>query len=557
MKKVICFARVSTLQQSLEAQHTAVKRAILADGYREEQIIYVQGKESAIKLEEEQRQTLNEMKELANNNDVDAIYFFAVDRLARRMSIVLNVVEWALSNGINMVFLNPHRMGIFRTNEHGEKIEDELTKLLLVMLSYGAEMEMKVKKARFDTAKKAMKAQGKLPQGKPIKGYYLGEDRTILVNESEASLIRNLFNDYLDSDNNESMNSLHDKYVVKGLFEPIESKYHSAGKMRVWNMFKDPSYCGRTKTIIKKVKGVVFKTNITYPPIISTELWDAVQEKLSSRKHAPKKVLSNVYYAKGLVKCGVCGGTLKTDTFNCTYTCKEKKGHTLSCNMNVIDNITWLSAKGWWNYYTMIDWSEAKAGYEERLSDLKVKIGITEKQIADLYAKIDWANERVFRGKMKEEQADKLIEGSNQEIIKLKNHLSQLHSSFDNYTEMLEELNQQTITKPKELDKLTDNERLDIIKKVISKIGIVRHENNKYLYDIHIIPTERIKPFANIDKMYWQYDSKHLKLYLVEFYEDGVVDGKCVTNEWISKDVSFHLEEKRHKTRQRTKKGNG
>ena len=57
--------------------------------------------------------------------------------------------------------------------------------------------------------------------------------------------------------------------------------------------------------------------------------------------------------------------------------------------------------------------------------------------------------------------------------------------------------------------------------------------------------------------MYWQYDSKHLKLYLVEFYEDGFVNGKCVTNEWISKDVSFHLEEKRHKTRQRTKKGNG
>ena len=38
MKKVICFARVSTVQQSLEAQVEAVKRQIIADGYNEEQL---------------------------------------------------------------------------------------------------------------------------------------------------------------------------------------------------------------------------------------------------------------------------------------------------------------------------------------------------------------------------------------------------------------------------------------------------------------------------------------------------------------------------------------
>lgn len=552
MKKVICFARVSTVQQSLEAQVEAVKRQIIADGYTEEQIIYVQGKESAIKLDEEQRQTLSEMKDLVSDNEnIDAIYFFAVDRLARRMSIVLNVVDWALHNNINMVFLNPHKMSIFKNNGK----EDELTKLLLAMLSYGAEMEMKIKKARFATAKQAMKLQGKLPQGKPIKGYMLGNDRTILVNESEASLIRNLFNDYLNGDN-ESMNSLFNKYVVKGLFEPINSNYLNAGRIKVWNLFKDPSYCGRTKIIRKTVKGVQYNTEITYPAIVSVELWEAVQNKLASRKQQPKKTTKNIYYAKGLIKCGECGASMKTDTHNCTYTCKEKKGHTLSINMNCVDNITWLTAKGWWNWFTMIDWNEAKEGYEEKLSDTKIKINITEKQIEELNAKIDWANERVYKGMMKEHQADKLIEGSRKDIEKLNKQLTQLKVSYDNYTKMLEELNMQTITKPKELDKLTDEERVEVIKKVINKIGITRHSDNKYIYDIHFFANERIEPFANIDKTYWQYDSKHGKLYLVEFYDDAFIDGKCITNEWIKKDLSFHLEEKRHTPRQRTKKGN-
>ena len=68
MKKVICFARVSTIVQDLQPQLDAVKRQIIADNYEESEIVVVKGKESAIKLKEEQRQTLNEMKQLIEEN---------------------------------------------------------------------------------------------------------------------------------------------------------------------------------------------------------------------------------------------------------------------------------------------------------------------------------------------------------------------------------------------------------------------------------------------------------------------------------------------------------
>jgi DNA invertase Pin-like site-specific DNA recombinase len=127
MKKCICFARVSTEQQDLTAQLEAVCNAAKCDGYTNDDIITVEGKESAIALKEEERQTLNDIKELISlHPTIESIYFFAVDRLSRRMSVIMSIKEWADENKLNLVFLNPHRMQTLRKNEMGEWIEDEL-----------------------------------------------------------------------------------------------------------------------------------------------------------------------------------------------------------------------------------------------------------------------------------------------------------------------------------------------------------------------------------------------------------------------------------------------
>ena len=133
------------MAQDLQPQLDAVKRQIIADEYKESEIVVVKGKESAIKLKEEQRQTLNEMKQLIDEYpSIEAVYFFAVDRLARRMSVVMSIKEWADERKINLVFLNPQPMYTFKRNEEGELVKNELTDLLLAMLSYGAMMERRL-----------------------------------------------------------------------------------------------------------------------------------------------------------------------------------------------------------------------------------------------------------------------------------------------------------------------------------------------------------------------------------------------------------------------------
>ena len=527
MKKVISFARVSTVQQDLTGQLEAVKRCAIQDGYNENEIVEVTGKESAIKLAEEERITLAEIKKLVTEYpQIESIYFFAVDRLARRMSVVMSVKEWADENKINLVFMNPHRMSTFRRNENGVLVEDELTTLMLAMLSYGAAMEMKIKQARFATAKATMKAQGKMISGKPIKGYMLAQDKTILVNEDEARFIRDIFDEYLNG-NNESLRSLHDKYVVKGFFATPKTNYTTLAKTRMHNILTDCAYCGRSKELKKKQKddGSYKITTMQYPAIITEELFDAVQDKLQQRKSQPKRILENIYFAKGKIFCGECGNAMRTDTWNMVYKCSDKKNHKIGINMNAVDAVTWLTTKQVYGIYSRMSQEENRANYEEYITNYVNKLKIINNQIDDKYKIIDRTNERYVLGKIKETMADRIIGECNQAIIQWNKDKISIQQSINNYKKLIAAIDGETKVPTTAYDNFTDAEKKEIIDKMITAIRVIKVEKNLYnIYIDSIINTSKIE--------YYQYHSnKHT---LVGINGEETVD------------FGYLLEEQRH-----------
>lgn len=92
MKKVICFLRVSTTQQDLEQQREKVVSAIVRDGFKKSEIVFVEGKESAIKNDEEERITLNQLKAvIASTPSITDVYVFAIDRLAREVRVIWQI----------------------------------------------------------------------------------------------------------------------------------------------------------------------------------------------------------------------------------------------------------------------------------------------------------------------------------------------------------------------------------------------------------------------------------------------------------------------------------
>ena len=106
---------------------------------------------------------------------IESVYFYAVDRCARRMSIVISVAEWAEKNEINLVFLNPYPITTMIKNKEGKRIQNPLATMVLTMMGFAASMEMEVKLERFKTAKDYLRDNG-YATGALLFGYKGVED---------------------------------------------------------------------------------------------------------------------------------------------------------------------------------------------------------------------------------------------------------------------------------------------------------------------------------------------------------------------------------------------
>ena len=69
--------------------------------------------------------------------------------------------------------------------------------MMLMFLSYGAEMEMKIKLARWNAAKEKMGSNNKLASGRPMFGYKKAADKSVVLDEVNAEVVRNLYLEYV------------------------------------------------------------------------------------------------------------------------------------------------------------------------------------------------------------------------------------------------------------------------------------------------------------------------------------------------------------------------
>lgn len=74
MRKAIVLSRVSTLQQDLKQQTEEILREVYKDGFKEEEVILIEDKESAIKLSEEERRGLNKLKDYIRTDILSGLF---------------------------------------------------------------------------------------------------------------------------------------------------------------------------------------------------------------------------------------------------------------------------------------------------------------------------------------------------------------------------------------------------------------------------------------------------------------------------------------------------
>ena len=456
MKKAIVFTRVSSLTQSLEDQQRAVMREALTQ-YKADEIAVVEGKESAVKLEEEQRQTLQEMKSIINQHPtVETIFFFGVDRLARRVRVVVDVVDDLTKMGVNCVFLNPSKINTIDIVD-GIKRENPMGHLILLFLGYAAEMEAKMFKARVVNTKKIMRANHQVASGTLAYGYRKSEDKTIEVCEPQASYVRELFNLYATKQ--WSLITLHDHLATKDESFFKLSSQSSTRACRVSAIIHNTLYSGNNT-----------KNSNVYPPIVTPQLQEECIKIANENLKGIRKETKYVFYGKGILRnySDPRHRLLTAEIGQCCYRTNRDDNPKFMVSINAVDTIL----KGLLSLKAMA-MGEVK---QQTIEDYSKKIEENNKAITTIQSQIDKLNNAnlkiemlLVKGKIRESIADEQKKVNNRELKQFGSKITELKTETQQLTNLIEasKTDNDLHAMEQELQHTTDDK---LIKKYIDSI---------------------------------------------------------------------------------------
>lgn len=414
MGKIILFVRVSTEQQHLESQEDTLKRAAIADGYKEEDFIIIGKKESAIKLDEDNRQGLRELKKHISELDIDCIYIFELSRLSRKPMVLYSIRDQLLEARVQLRCLNP-AFTLLNSERTGF---DNTASLIFSLFGAMAEQEMIEKKERFRRGKRRLAEEGRYSGGNIPFGYKIDKEHNnkIVINDKEADLVKEVFNLY-----------------ESGISQPqLAKEYYQRGEKRLTisfinNILNNERYTGRKQCY----RGASYERS--YPILITPEQFRHCREIAKSNNTTADKT-RNIYYANKLIVCKSCGcfwsasGSKVSyhcyDAYNVmrkydnykTPQCKNKQ----SISINIMDSLLWHVAKDAELDYIINAAVEDKQKYKKRINILEQKISFIKIRLEDLDKKRNRIVESYIEGDLTKEKRDekfRILDEEKKEIL--------------------------------------------------------------------------------------------------------------------------------------------
>ena len=394
-RKCILLVRVSTDAQDLAQQTDKVKSQALSDGYTEDSIIVIEDKESAVKLSEEERNGLNRLKMLIDNDTlIDCVYSYEISRISRQAKIVYSIRDYLISHKVQLVILNP----FFKMLKDDMSLS-ETSNIFFGIFASMAENEGFIRKARCTRGQLKAKMDGRIGTGSPLFGYKT-VNKKIVIDTTKADIVRKIYSMYLDGYSYRSIyNYLKDSGDI--------SATDACGAKVIHNILRDKRYCGRKHE----------KYMTVYPAIVTDELFDRCQSIASSKVR--KSIRSNNRFTllQGMV-FGVDGRKLSpnsTEYLNGVSTSGKNKR--ASINIDVCDKLVTDDVKEYVNKTGLMQSRDSKLDeLGKQKSRIEKCIATGNKRIEALSSENDRINERVIKGKMSELKADKMIDANNMEI---------------------------------------------------------------------------------------------------------------------------------------------
>lgn len=256
----------------------------------------------------------------------DLVAVFKVDRFARKLKILLNVIDFFDYNDIKFISVNE---SIDTSTPFG--------KAILGIMGVIAELEIETTKIRTTSGKKQAKQLGVFIGSIPY-GYEKDKDKKLKIFKKEIEIIKRIFYKFVFEDKN--TRQIADDLKLEKILSPMASAIYDK-KMKIKNKKINDDCFWRTDTVKTILENEIYigkyyfsKTTLgkripkenwelseyRYPIIIEPKIFEQAQKKL--RESADKVSLNRKregdhrYLLTGLIKCGYCSNDGETEKHN-------------------------------------------------------------------------------------------------------------------------------------------------------------------------------------------------------------------------------------------------
>ena len=169
--KCCLFSRVSTPGQDLEQQTDYIKQEAFKFGYKEDDFIIIEQKESAVKLDELERKGIQQLKEKIESENIECVIIYEISRLSRRPKVLYSVRDYLIERGIQLICIKPYMRLL---DDEGKM--SQTASILFSLFGSLAESEAMISKERMLRGKIAKREIGKYIGGNILFGYLHEED---------------------------------------------------------------------------------------------------------------------------------------------------------------------------------------------------------------------------------------------------------------------------------------------------------------------------------------------------------------------------------------------
>lgn len=254
----------------------------------------------------------------------DLVVIWKFDRLSRNTIDMLTLVEEWNEAGVG-----------FASCTESVDTSTPSGKTFLTILASIAEMERENIRGRVYANQKKKAELGLWVGGKPAFG--LDAKKGILYPNEKAPLVFTIFEDYLNGG------------TIRGLAINYNNRHIKGPRGAQWTrntisaILKNPVYYGANRWgqrgtaghWKKRRKTDAVQTDDAFEGIVSKDMWDQVQLRLQHNKKMNPKQVKAPYPLTGILRCGVCGGSMGPSNAGAgrTYYRCSKRNQYRGCDM--------------------------------------------------------------------------------------------------------------------------------------------------------------------------------------------------------------------------------